>query len=333
MSAESTAPPRILYIGGTGRTGSTTVDQLLGQVPGWFSGGEFAFFWSRGIGEWAVCSCGSPVRECQVWSEVLGAFDEDLDDLAARMVEARKGFWSGHMPLMVVPGFSKRKMRAMRPYLEVLDRLYRSIAVTDGVDVIVDSSKEPHYSYLLREGTTLPVSFILLVRDPRATGYSWMRRKREAGLGRDSYMERRSPWKSSIYYMISNIGSEMLWRNDRDRFRFLRYEDFVRDPAAAMANIGVFMGEAPGTVALPEGMRLDQSKVHTAWGNPNRVGRTTIEIREDEAWKRELSRWGKFVLTVCNLPLVIRYGYPIMPSGRIRSPRARVLRDSDLGRR
>jgi hypothetical protein len=333
MSAESTPTPRILYIGGTGRTGSTTVDQLLGQVPGWFSGGEFAFFWSRGIIEWAVCSCGEPVRDCQVWAKALCAFDDDLDNLATRMVEARKGFWSGHMPLMAVPGFSKRKMRAMRPYLDVLDRLYRSIAATDGVDVIVDSSKEPHYSYLLREGTTLPTSFILLVRDPRATGYSWTRTKPEAGLGKDSYMERRSPWKSSIYFMISNIGSEMLWRNDRDRFRFLRYEDFVRDPAIAMANIGVFMGEAPGTVALPEGMLLDRSKVHTAWGNPNRIGRASIEIREDEGWKRKLSRWDKFVLTVCNLPLVIRYGYPIMPSGRLRSPRARVLREGDLGRR
>jgi hypothetical protein len=80
-------------------------------------------------------------------------------------------------------------------------------------------------------------------------------------------------------------------------------------------------------------MLLDRSKVHTAWGNPNRVGRTNIEIREDEVWKRKLSRWSKFVLTVCNLPLVIRYGYPIMPSGRLRSPRARVLRDGDLGRR
>lgn len=330
MESES---PRILYIGGTGRTGSTTVDQLLGQVPGWFSGGEFAFFWSRGIGEWAVCSCGAPVRDCAVWSKVLETFDGDLDLLAARMVEARKGFWSGHMPFMVVPGFSKRRMRAMAPYLENLDQLYRSIAETEGVDVIVDSSKEPHYSYLLREGTTIPVSFILLVRDPRATGYSWMRTKREAGLGKDTYMERRSPWKSSIYYMISNIGSEMLWRRDRERFRFLRYEDFVRDPAAAMASIGAFMGEPSGAVALPEGMRLDQSKVHTAWGNPNRVGRTTIEIREDEAWKRELSTWGKFVLTVCNFPLIVRYGYPILPSGRIRPPRARVLRDGDLGRR
>ena len=65
--------PKVLYIGGTGRTGSTMLDQLLGQFAGYFSGGEMAFFWSRGIAADAICACGEPVRTCAVWSHAIAS--------------------------------------------------------------------------------------------------------------------------------------------------------------------------------------------------------------------------------------------------------------------
>src|SRR5207245_4821641 len=62
--------PTVLYLGGVGRSGSTLVDRILGQVPGLFSGGEIRDLWARGLIENRQCGCGTPFRSCSFWTEV-----------------------------------------------------------------------------------------------------------------------------------------------------------------------------------------------------------------------------------------------------------------------
>jgi hypothetical protein len=318
---------RVLYIGGTGRTGSTLLDQLLGQFPGWFSAGELAFFWSRGVKEHAICACGTPVLECAVWSEALADGDGPVDARADRMIAARKTFWSVHLPAMLIPGFARRRMASMRDFAATNERLYRRAATVRDASVLIDSSKEPHYAYILREGTDLPISFLHLVRDPRAVGFSWLRKKQETGLATGEFMEQRGPLVSSLYFLVSNIAAELLWRKHDASYRFLRYEDFVADPPGILDAIGSFVGDPISADEVIRDSTFDIGESHTSWGNPGRVGRTEVTIRADESWKTGLSRWQKFALTACTLPLLWRYGYPLRPSGtRLETPRAPRLR-------
>ena len=70
---------RVLYIAGTGRSGSTLLANILGEVDGVFAAGEVRYLWQRGLTERRLCGCGVPVRECPVWSRVLaeaGHLDE-----------------------------------------------------------------------------------------------------------------------------------------------------------------------------------------------------------------------------------------------------------------
>ena len=53
---------QILYIAGCDRSGSTVLDQILGQIPGWFTVGELADFWDRGPLQ--LCGCGSVLKDC-----------------------------------------------------------------------------------------------------------------------------------------------------------------------------------------------------------------------------------------------------------------------------
>lgn len=46
-----TAEVKVLYIAGWGRSGSTILDNVLGQVEGFFSGGELSYLWERGLSE------------------------------------------------------------------------------------------------------------------------------------------------------------------------------------------------------------------------------------------------------------------------------------------
>jgi hypothetical protein len=322
---------RVLYIGGTGRTGSTLLDQLLGQFPGWFSAGELAFFWSRGIKEHAICACGTQVRNCVVWSDALTDDEGPVDTRADRMIAARKSFWSVHLPAMVIPGFARRRMSALCDFTETNERLYRRAAENRNSSVLIDSSKEPHYAYILREGTDLPISFLHLVRDPRAVGFSWLRRKQEAGLATGEFMEQRGPLVSSIYYLVSNIAAEVLWRKHDESYRFLRYEDFVADPSRILDAIGTFVGNPIAAEDVIRDSTFTIGESHTSWGNPGRVGRTEVTIRADDSWKTGLSHWQKFALTACTLPVLWRYGYPLRSSGTRRDePRSRRLRRSNI---
>src|SRR2546423_11254588 len=78
MTTESTSlaeciGPKILYIAGWGRSGTTLFDNILGQLDGFFSGGELRYVW-----EGRLCGCGVLVSECEIWSEVLDdAFGAD----------------------------------------------------------------------------------------------------------------------------------------------------------------------------------------------------------------------------------------------------------------
>ena len=327
-------PLRVLYIGGTGRTGSTMVDQLLGQFAGYFSGGEMAFFWSRGIGASAICACGSPVRDCTVWHHAIASVTDDPDRLAARLVALRTRFRWPHVFAMWIPGFSASRLREIAELPTTAERLYGDVAQQQDIEVFIDSSKEPHYSYILREGSDLDLRFLHLVRDPRAVGRSWQRRRTEAGLTTDEIMEQRTSPISSAYYLFSNIVSEILWGSRSDRYAFLRYEDFVDDPARILEAIGEFAGTPIRPDSVLDGQTFPIGTMHTSWGNPSRVGRTSITIRRDDAWRTELSRWDMVVLTVLNLPLLLHYGYPIRPSGRRRPTlRSARLRRADLAAR
>src|SRR3989442_14068903 len=61
---------RVLYIGGWGRSGSTLLDRMLGQVPGFFSLGEVREIWQSGLTENRPCGCGAPFPDCVLWTAV-----------------------------------------------------------------------------------------------------------------------------------------------------------------------------------------------------------------------------------------------------------------------
>src|SRR4051812_48764894 len=62
--------PKVLYVGGSGRSGTTLLDRMLGQVPGVWSTGELARVWDNGLRDNELCGCGEPFWECAFWREV-----------------------------------------------------------------------------------------------------------------------------------------------------------------------------------------------------------------------------------------------------------------------
>lgn len=62
---------KVLFIGGYGRSGSTLLDRMLGQMEGFFSAGELRYIWDRSFAENQLCGCGKPFKKCAFWSTVI----------------------------------------------------------------------------------------------------------------------------------------------------------------------------------------------------------------------------------------------------------------------
>ena len=62
---------RVLYMAGTGRSGSTLLARILDRADGVVAAGELRYLWQRGLLEDRVCGCGEPFSRCPFWTEVI----------------------------------------------------------------------------------------------------------------------------------------------------------------------------------------------------------------------------------------------------------------------
>ena len=68
--------PQVIYIAGSGRSGSTLLDIILGNLPGAFSCGELSNIVRLKIKEQEYCSCKKSVGSCSLWSEVYDKWEK-----------------------------------------------------------------------------------------------------------------------------------------------------------------------------------------------------------------------------------------------------------------
>jgi hypothetical protein len=162
---------KVLFVGGYSRSGSTLLDCMLGQLPGVFSTGELAYIWTHGLEQNRLCGCGSRFLECPFWSRVgdlaFGGWDS-VD--ASRMIEFERAV-NRHrfMPFLLVPRLKRGFHADLRRYTDVLGRLFGAIQEVSGARLIVDSTIDPAYGFVLRRVEGLDLRLVHMVRDSSAT--------------------------------------------------------------------------------------------------------------------------------------------------------------------
>ena len=76
--------------------------------------------------------------------------------------------------------------------------------------VIVDSSKRPSYAAFLRSVPGCDPYYVHLIREPRASAYSWQSRRYQSAQGQGVEVTRRGPLDSTLRWSILNLESEGL---------------------------------------------------------------------------------------------------------------------------
>jgi hypothetical protein len=301
--------PRVLFLGGSGRSGSTLIERLTGELPGVCAIGEAVHLWERGVRDNEPCGCGLPLLECPFWRKVgddafggWASFDTERM-LALKAAVDRNRF----IPELAAPRLRGSLARDVTAYVDAYRRLYTSVARISGASVIVDSSKHASLAHALRWCDGLDLRVLQVVRDPRAVAYSWTKEmRRNAGAEMDTF----SPRAAANLWTVMNAGFHLLAARGAT-VRRGRYEDFIAAPVAGVRGVAEFAGLPVGDGDL--GFMTDDSATltvaHTASGNPMRFVTGKIALRRDEAWRSALPAADRRLVTSLTLPLLLRYGY------------------------
>lgn len=305
---------KVLYIAGFGRSGSTILSNILGEVEGFFSVGELNYMWERSLKESWLCGCGLPMTECEVWSPILNKAFGTLDQIAPPegiyLRQGRKGTRMRHLPLMLAPGGERLLRFRLGNYFDSIEELYHAIQDVTGCRVVVDSSKSPAYGYVLGMVPTIDLYVVHLVRDSRAASYSFLRKKREPSKkGTVYYMQQYGFVASSLLWNFWNWATQALLQRSPDRYLRLRYEDFIDDPQKSLRRIFELVQEEPAHLPFLTDNKVELGVNHTASGNPNRFQTGVVELRPDDEWRAKIKPLGKNVVTLLTWPLLRRYGY------------------------
>ena len=305
---------KVLYVCGAGRSGSTILDRILGQVKGFFSAGEVRVLWDRVLAEHLLCGCEIPLAKCPVWSSIIQeAFGEaGMDRRAAHRIRHLTRFMA--TPLILVPGARKVLSAMLAPHLESLAALYRGISSTTGCRVIIDSSKASIYGSILAQVPTIELHLVHLIRDPRAVAYSWQKRKSRPDMRRQEdnglrYMSRFGPVTSSLMWGAENLASEILRQSGPIPYLRVRYEDFMARPQETVRQITSMLGLGPGSSPFLSDTEVNLGVNHTVAGNPDRVKTGVIQLRTDDEWRVSLAPVSKRAVEFLTRPMLRRYGY------------------------
>jgi sulfotransferase family protein len=307
-SEQQSAPgPSVVYIGGTGRSGSTLLARLLSGVPGVVAVGEFRYVLDRGMTQDHLCGCGRPFRACPFWHDVFQRALPDGDDTTIARLRAlgRRVDRNRYIPMHLWPRLRTRAFaQRQREYGEFLTRVYQAIAEVSGAAVIVDSSKDPSYAFVLHSTAGVDLGILHLLRDSRAVAFSWTReRVRPEVHSHEARMATRSPLRTSVLWDAYHLLFEWLERHS-SRFRRVRYEDFVADPERSLADIVRWLQAD----AADDGPRA-APVVHDISGNPLRFSDAPLAVTADDEWKRALPARDFRVVSALTAPMLRRYGY------------------------
>jgi hypothetical protein len=315
---------RVINFVGTTRSGSTLVEQLLGQLPGFVDVGELRYLWFRRLARDGniLCGCRALLRECPFWEavgrEAFGGWEQlDRDEVFRLAADVER---ERYLPLLIQPRAWPAYERKLRAYSALLERLFRGIEVVSGARVVLDASKLLSHAYVLRRVESLDVRFLHIVRDPRGVAFSWSKRiQRPETVEGVSYMPRFRPTAVAARWLYDNAGAHLLGALG-EHHAFMRYETFVESPRQELARVLGTLGEG----AVADHLAVDQDEValqptHSVSGNPARFRTGTVAIRLDDEWRREMPPRDVRRVTLLAWPLLKAYRYT---DGRETKPSA-----------
>ena len=223
--------PKVIYILGAGRSGSTVLGVTLGNCEGVFYAGELDA-WLPRSGEPQI---DGPER-LRFWAAIRG--DVEGAELFGR--DAQRSLERSLALFRLHRWGARRRLRG--PYRRIAAELYGALSQATGGMFLVDSSHYPLRARELQAVAGLELYLLFLVRDPQSVVASFNRT--------DVAQYRKSTLVTNMYLWLTNMLSlQVFLKHPRERRLFVRYEDFAADPERTLRRI---LGGVGAPVSLPD---------------------------------------------------------------------------------
>jgi hypothetical protein len=308
---------RVLFLGGLGRSGTTLVERVLGELPGVCALGEVVHLWQRDLLDDERCGCGFQFSACRFWQEVGELAFGGWSRVDARHVLALQ---AAVERTRHVPRLASGLLNDWRPewHAQVVEyagyhaRVYTAAATVAGARVVVDSSKHSALAHCLRWAGELDLRVVHMVRDARGVAHSWTKRVARPESDGTDEMTRYSPSRSALLWDAHNAAFGLLARRGV-AVRRIRYEEFLADPRRMIRELATFAGLslADSDLSFLGDAHADLGPAHSAAGNPMRFTVGQVQLRRDDAWVRALAPRRRRLVSVLCAAQLRRYGYPL----------------------
>ncbi|WP_025273881.1 sulfotransferase family protein [Haloglycomyces albus] len=313
---------KLVFIGGLGRSGTTLLERLLGQVPGVMPLGEITHLWERDVVADETCACGATFSHCEFWQrighEAFGGWDNvDVERLTALKSTVDR---TRHIPALAGKKLGTDQFDLVSEYNSYFERVYQAAAADTGSQVIVDSSKHASLAYCLRWSPNIDLRVLHVVRDSRGVAYSWTKRVTRPESPSGETMTTYSPTKAAMLWNAQNAAFSLLRRRGTP-VRRVRYERIIERPRHVMRSLARFCGldiSEDDLNFIGDGW-ADLGPSHSAAGNPMRFTVGRIPIQTDKMWATDLTPRTKRVVSTLTRPLLGRYGY-LRPDDNANEP-------------
>lgn len=298
----------VVFITGSSRSGTTLLDRILGQVPGFFSLGEMFYIWERGYLRNELCGCGKPFKDCEFWRNVTDEAFRDIYEMDFQEILRlqRDVTRIRHLPLFLFPQLRPQNFQhQLDAYIAILVRLYKAIARVSGCNILIDSSKFAPHGFILREMLHSHLYVIHLVRDSRAVVYSLQRKRvRPEIYWKEEYMPTASTLTGTRVWIVDNVLARSLGIASHNYIP-LNYEEFVEYPRETLKRLvdKISPHSANALKCFLRDDLVDLDVAHTVSGNPVRFKTGALHITPDIEWLSAMPMWKKLVVSALTRPI------------------------------
>jgi hypothetical protein len=218
----------IIYISGEGRSGSTLLDILLGSQGKSFSAGELINLPQKGIVNKEFCSCGKPVPECEIWSNIIKDWEEKRILNLKRYIQLQKKLTSNRN-IYSSYKLLKKPSGEISSFINDTQLLYDIIFKHTKSNIIVDSSKAPG-NILILKNMSRDVTIVHLTRRFGDVLNSYKKRlKQDLKAGIEHDIMPKKTWYIITSWMLKNFLTFLFSRGMN--YRKIKYEQIVSDPS------------------------------------------------------------------------------------------------------
>lgn len=300
---------QVIYIMGSGHSGSTLLDIILGNHPDIVSVGELTYLVRNAWINNKRCACGKTGNECSFWSAVRIHWGNSI---GLKNIENYLTLQSNferfqRLPSLIGERFIASRTPTFRKYAEHTFELFKAISKVSGKKIIVDSSKSPVRGFALSMIPDINFRLIHLVRDGRGVAWSLNKKIGKGKTFRKNWIY-ASPWAQGFNWVLTNVTSEYVLKRPGIQGIRIKYEDLVGYPVETLRQIGKLIDVNIDKVAndlLSEGkMNIG----HVVAGNRMRFD-GSLRLRPDFEWKHRLEISSQKIFWLMAGWLERRYGF------------------------